>query len=71
MFKLITKLKTNDSGATAIEYGMIAGLISIVVITAAVSIGGDLGTLFDNLSTSVSTGAEGVGGGGGDDTTVN
>ncbi|MCA1777469.1 MAG: Flp family type IVb pilin [Loktanella sp.] len=37
MLKLFTKLKTNESGATAIEYGLIAGLISIVIITAAVT----------------------------------
>ena len=29
MLKLITKLKTNDSGATAIEYGLIAALVAV------------------------------------------
>lgn len=46
----------NDSGATAIEYGLIAALVSVAIITI-------LGTLGDNLVntfTEVSTGLEGA-----------
>jgi pilus assembly protein Flp/PilA len=57
MLKLLTKLKTDEEGATAIEYGLIAGLISVVCITAAVAIGPNLQTLFDKVSTEVATGA--------------
>ncbi|PWE16886.1 Flp family type IVb pilin [Marinicauda salina] len=32
----------DESGATAIEYGLIAGIISIVIISATTSIGGTL-----------------------------
>jgi len=52
----ITRFKNDESGATAIEYGMIAGIISIVVITAAIAIGPALGTKFDAVATAV-TGA--------------
>ena len=35
MLKLITKLQANVSGATAIEYGLIAALVSIAAIGVA------------------------------------
>ena len=46
MLKLFAKLKTNTSGATAIEYGLIAALISVAIIGAAVAIGGNLEEVF-------------------------
>jgi pilus assembly protein Flp/PilA len=39
MFKLLRKFRRNQSGATAIEYGLIVALISIVGIGAWQSIG--------------------------------
>jgi len=56
MLRLLTKLKSDDSGATAIEYGLIAGLISVVCITAAVAIGPDLQAIFDEVSAEVAAG---------------
>lgn len=41
--KFFTKLRKNEEGATAIEYGLIAALIAVGIITA-------LGTLEDGLS---------------------
>jgi pilus assembly protein Flp/PilA len=46
MLKLLVKLKTNTSGATAIEYGLIAALISVVVIGAFATFGDGLGDVF-------------------------
>jgi len=46
----------DQSGATAIEYGLIAALISIAVITGALSVGGSLGDLFNTVDSRV-TGA--------------
>ena len=37
--KATKSFATNNSGATAIEYGLIAGLISVVIISAVTSIG--------------------------------
>lgn len=37
-------------GATAIEYGLIAALISVALIAGATSLGGTLDTLFSNVA---------------------
>ena len=44
----------DESGATAIEYGLIAALIAAVLITALTAIGTNLNTTFQNISTKVS-----------------
>ena len=44
----------DDSGATAIEYGLIAGLISVVIITALTRIGTRLNNKFNTVSTAIS-----------------
>jgi pilus assembly protein Flp/PilA len=41
----------NESGATAIEYGIIAGLIPIVIIASAREIGPLLQTTFESIET--------------------
>ncbi len=51
MFKLIRKLRRDEEGATAIEYGLIAALISVAAIVAMTAIGGSLDTLFTTVST--------------------
>lgn len=55
MLKLIYKLKANDSGATAIEYGLIAALVSVAIITALTTLGTDLGGIFGDVSTELTT----------------
>jgi len=50
MFKLIRKLRRDEEGATAIEYGLIAALISVAAIVAMTAIGGSLDTLFNTVS---------------------
>ena len=50
MSKLIAFLK-NESGATAIEYGLIAAGISIAIIVTVNSLGTTLNSKFDNVST--------------------
>jgi pilus assembly protein Flp/PilA len=47
--KTIAKFLRDDSGATAIEYGLIAALIAVAIIAAATTLGGNLGTLFNNI----------------------
>ena len=44
----------NDEGAKAIEYGLIAGLISVVIIAAVTTIGSNLSTVFTNIGTALS-----------------
>ncbi|MDH0287935.1 Flp family type IVb pilin [Pseudomonas sp. GD04087] len=43
----------DKEGATAIEYAVIAGLISVVVIAGASVIGGDLGTIMTSIQDEV------------------
>ena len=49
---ILTFLK-NESGATAIEYGLIAGLIAVVIITGVTAVGTNLSGTFNSLSTSL------------------
>ena len=48
--KFITKLRRNEAGATAIEYGLIAGLIAVVVVTSITTLGTKLTNTFTNVS---------------------
>ena len=43
----------NESGATAIEYGLIAALISVVIVGALTTIGTNLDTKFTSIGTSL------------------
>ena len=47
------KFLKNESGATAIEYGLIAALIAVVIITAVTQVGTALSATFSTISTSV------------------
>lgn len=55
--KLMRKFGRNESGATAIEYGLIAGLIAVVIIAAVTLIGGNLKTKFGEVSTALAPAA--------------
>jgi pilus assembly protein Flp/PilA len=44
---------SNESGATAIEYGLIAASISIAIIVAVQTVGTNLNTTFTNVSTAL------------------
>lgn len=39
-----------EDGASAIEYAIIAGLIAVGIIAAATTLGGDITTVFENIS---------------------
>ena len=53
MFKRFVKLMNDSKGATAIEYGLIAALISVVIITAVKLVGTNLDTTFNSVATAV------------------
>ena len=53
MLKFIKKIQKNDEGATAIEYGLIAALIAVAIITAVTSVGTNLSKTFNNVSSAV------------------
>lgn len=46
----LANLIRNEEGVTAIEYGLIAGLISILIAASAVTIGGDLSSIFAKIA---------------------
>ena len=48
--KLIYRFAKDDSGATAIEYGLIAAGISVAIITVVQGLGTKLNTTFENVS---------------------
>ena len=56
MTKLAAKIQTRvnvqkDKGATAVEYGLIVGLIAAVIIGAVTLLGGTLAGWFDDINT--------------------
>lgn len=53
MLRFFRKLRKCESGATAIEYGLIAGLISVVIIGAVSLAGNDVKNVFNKVSTAL------------------
>ena len=51
--QLIKRFLREESGATAIEYGLIAGLVAVAIITALTMLGGSLDNLFSDVATQV------------------
>nr|WP_155263970.1 Flp family type IVb pilin [Sphingomonas segetis] len=47
----LTKLLRCEDGATAIEYALVASLISIAAIAAMNGLGGKIGTMYNNVGT--------------------
>jgi pilus assembly protein Flp/PilA len=47
---VLKRFALNESGATAIEYGLIAGLIAVAIITAITSVGTSLTNKFNQVS---------------------
>jgi pilus assembly protein Flp/PilA len=54
MRKLIRKFFGDKSGATAIEYGLIAALIAVAIIAGITAVGTQLNSLFTTVSGKVS-----------------
>jgi pilus assembly protein Flp/PilA len=50
MQKYLIRLLRDEAGATAIEYGLIAALISVAIIGAVTLVGGNLGTTFNTVA---------------------
>lgn len=53
--KIFRTLRKDESGATAIEYGLIAALIAVAAITALTSLGGSLETTFTTVGGKLDT----------------
>ncbi len=44
------RLERDEKGATAVEYGLMVGLIAVVIITAVTLLGTDLKALFTTIT---------------------
>ena len=53
MTKFFSRFARNESGATAVEYGLIAALIAVVIITGATALGTALNGKFQAIATEV------------------
>jgi pilus assembly protein Flp/PilA len=55
MAKLIERFTNDESGATAIEYGLIAAGISVAIIAVVNSLGSQLNSTFSSVSSQLAT----------------
>ena len=53
MSKFVTRFLKDQSGATAIEYGLIAALVAVVIVTAVGAMGTKLSSVFVTVSGSL------------------
>ena len=53
MIAMLKNFATNEDGATAIEYGLIAALISVVIIGALTAVGSNLNAKFTSVATAL------------------
>jgi pilus assembly protein Flp/PilA len=56
LIQFLGTLRRDDKGVTAIEYGLIAALIAVVIIVAVFAVGTGLSQTFDNVATHVGGG---------------
>jgi pilus assembly protein Flp/PilA len=56
MTSLFSRFAKDESGATAIEYGLIAGLVAVVIVTAVTAVGGSLETTFNKIKDALPAG---------------
>ncbi|HSS62885.1 MAG TPA: Flp family type IVb pilin [Gammaproteobacteria bacterium] len=61
MGKQIHAFCRDESGATAIEYGLIAALVSVAAITALTAMGASLTNLFETVNTALGTAVSSAG----------
>jgi pilus assembly protein Flp/PilA len=53
MKNLLARFVTDESGVTAMEYGLIAALVAVVIITAVTTVGTNLQTVFTTIGTAL------------------
>ncbi|HEY3638932.1 MAG TPA: Flp family type IVb pilin [Rhizomicrobium sp.] len=53
MKNLVSRFVTDESGVTAIEYGLIAALLAVVIIAAVSTVGTNLSKTFSTVATSL------------------
>lgn len=53
MKALVSRFLKDESGATAIEYGLIASLIAVAIITAATTLGTNISDTFNSVADNI------------------
>lgn len=60
MPKILARFAKDESGATAIEYGLIAALIALAIIVGAGALGNSLNNMFGNISKTLNSATDGA-----------
>ena len=55
MTNLVKRFMKDESGATAIEYGLIAALIGVAIITGVRTLGSNLSSTFDKVAANLNS----------------
>lgn len=50
---LVDRFVKDETGVTAVEYGLIAALVSLAVVAGSTTIGDEIGNLFNRISNKV------------------
>jgi pilus assembly protein Flp/PilA len=53
MWKLVQRFARDEAGVTAIEYGLIAALLAVVIITGVTAVGTKLNATFETIATNL------------------
>jgi len=56
---MMKRFLKDESGASAVEYGLLVALIAVVIIGAVTMLGGTISSMFTSVSTAISTGSTG------------
>jgi pilus assembly protein Flp/PilA len=55
MLNAISRFRQDNRGATMVEYGLLVGLISLIVALGATVLGQNISTMFNNIGTYLNT----------------
>ena len=57
VMQTLSRFAGDEGGATSLEYGLIAGLVSMAILSAVVSMGDNIGSIFSGLSSDLDAAA--------------
>ncbi len=55
----LSRFAGDEGGATSLEYGLIAGFVSVAILSAVVSLGDEVSSIFTSLSSDLEAAAAG------------
>ena len=58
--RTLSRFAEDEGGATSLEYGLIAGFVSVAILSAVVSMGDSIGSIFSSLSSDLDAAASGI-----------